>query len=103
LKAVVVNGDMKVPLADIDMANRIRIDHLKSMEEIGFIRRFHKYGTSGHGDTSAASGDTPIKNWAGIGVVNLPDVSGLHRDMMIANVKQRFRLLALPGSLQGVT
>jgi len=98
LKAVVVNGDMKVPLADIDMANRIRIDHLKSMEEIGFIRRFHKYGTSGHGDTSAASGDTPIKNWAGIGVVNLPDVSGLHRDMMIANVKQRFGCWRCPAA-----
>ncbi|MBN2075374.1 MAG: aldehyde ferredoxin oxidoreductase family protein [Dehalococcoidales bacterium] len=98
LKAVVVNGDKKVPVADVDMANRIRTDQLKAMEETGFIRRFHKYGTSGHGDMSAASGDTPVKNWAGIGVVDLPDVSGLHRDMMIANVKRRFGCWRCPAA-----
>ncbi len=90
LKAVVVDGDMKVPIADVEMADRIRADQQEALKEKRFLERFHKYGTSGHGDMSAASGDTPIMNWAGIGGVDLPDVSGLHRDNMISNVKQRF-------------
>jgi aldehyde:ferredoxin oxidoreductase len=31
----------------------------------------------GHADASAHSGDSPVKNWGGVGVIDLPDVSGL--------------------------
>ena len=59
----------------------------------------HKYGTSAGAYNSAHSGDSPVKNWGGIGVIDLPDRSGLHRDIFAARVEKMIRLLALPDSL----
>jgi aldehyde:ferredoxin oxidoreductase len=87
LKAVVAKGEMKVPIADIEAANNLRKEHLA--EGKMFLERFGVYGTGGHGDTSAQSGDTPVKNWGGIGIIDLPDVSGLNKDKIIANLDKR--------------
>lgn len=98
LKAVVVKGDKKVPLADEDTANKIRQEHLDAMKKTPFLERFHHSGTSGHGHTSAHSGDTPIKNWGSIGIIELPDVTGLQGEKMIANVKRRFGCWRCPAA-----
>src|SRR4030042_267954 len=87
LKAVVARGDQKVPLADSDAAGRIRTEHMEALKTS--FSGMNVYGTSGHGDMSALSGDTPLKHWGGIGAIELPDVSGLHRDKMIANLDYR--------------
>jgi aldehyde:ferredoxin oxidoreductase len=100
LKAVVARGDLKVPMADSEAANRIRNEHMEA-----FKARFsgmNVYGTSGHGDTSAMSGDTPIKNWGGIGVLELLDVTGLHKDKMIANLDHRTGCWQCPSACKGI-
>jgi len=98
LKAVVVKGNKKVPIADIRTANSLRREHQEDLKKSGFLERFHQYGTSGHADISAHSGDSPVKNWGGIGVIDLPDVSGLHRDNMIANLERRFGCWRCPAA-----
>jgi aldehyde:ferredoxin oxidoreductase len=100
VKAVVARGDQPVPLADSEAADRIRKEHMEA-----FQARFggmHVYGTSGHGDTSAMSGDTPVKNWGGIGAEELKDVSGLHRDKMIANLANRTGCWQCPSACKAV-
>lgn len=87
LKAVVAKGEMKVPLADADAANALRKEHIAAGK--GFLENFGIYGTAGHADASAHSGDTPVKNWGGIGAIELPDVSGLNKDMVAANLDKR--------------
>jgi aldehyde:ferredoxin oxidoreductase len=87
LKAVVAKGELKVPLADADAANALRKEHIAAGKEI--LASFRVYGTSGHADASAHSGDTPVKNWGGIGVIEMPDVSGLHRDKVGAGLDKR--------------
>ncbi|MDO8687586.1 MAG: aldehyde ferredoxin oxidoreductase C-terminal domain-containing protein, partial [Dehalococcoidales bacterium] len=79
-----------VPIADIETANRLRREHIAELRTAQF--RGHpfweqrkKYGTGGHADESAHSGDTPVKNWGGVGVVDFPNPSGLSGDMVIAN------------------
>ena len=59
IKAVVVRGDIEVPLADREAANNIRKQHMEASKMA--FSGMNVYGTSGHGDTSAMSGDTPIK------------------------------------------
>jgi aldehyde:ferredoxin oxidoreductase len=98
LKAVVAKGDKKVPIADIERANRLRAEQIADLKESGFLERFHFYGTGGHGDWSAHSGDTPIKNWGGIGVIDLPDVSGLHKDRVVANIEKRIGCWRCPAA-----
>jgi aldehyde:ferredoxin oxidoreductase len=87
LKAVVARGDMKVPVFDVEAANALRKEQIAGAK--GFLEGFGKYGTAGHADTSAHSGDTPVRNWGGIGVIDTPDASGLHRDKMIENLDKR--------------
>jgi aldehyde:ferredoxin oxidoreductase len=79
LKAVVARGTMPVTLADKAAVERLRNEHVKSMQVPGFggIESLHRFGTSAMTDRSAHSGDTPVRNWGGIGVIDLPDVEGL--------------------------
>jgi aldehyde:ferredoxin oxidoreductase len=89
LKAVVARGNKRVPIVDIEAAERVRAEQIEDMKRTGFLERFHKYGTGGHGDISAHSGDSPVRNWGGVGVIDTPDVSGLNKDVVIANLERR--------------
>ncbi|MBN1177069.1 MAG: aldehyde ferredoxin oxidoreductase family protein [Dehalococcoidales bacterium] len=99
IKAVVVRGNKKVPIADMDTANRLRKEHIEDLQE--FMKHFHEYGTGGHADVSAHSGDTPVRNWGGIGVNDVPDVSDLHRDRVIANLDKRIGCWRCPAACKG--
>ena len=100
LKAVVVKGELKVPIADIEAANRLRQEHIAEMRG-PFFEDFHKYGTSGHADDSAHDGDTPVKNWGGAGIIDLPDVSGLHKEVVGANLAKRTGCWRCPAACKG--
>ena len=101
LKAVVAKGDKKMPMADSEAANRLRQKHIAEMKGSPFLEDFHRYGTSGHTAESAHSGDTPVKNWGGIGVIDLPDVSGLHKDVVDARVASRTGCWRCPAACKG--
>jgi aldehyde:ferredoxin oxidoreductase len=85
LKAIAVMGDGKVPLANPEAVEQLRKEYMPAFKGHGL----HDSGTVGHADGSAHSGDTPVKNWGGVGVIDLPDVSGLHRDNFNANLESR--------------
>ncbi|MBN2239626.1 MAG: aldehyde ferredoxin oxidoreductase family protein [Dehalococcoidales bacterium] len=79
LKAVVVKGNIKIPLHDEEKANELRRKYLK---ELGPGAQFLRdLGTSGNAHMSARSGDTPVKNWGGVGLIDFPnadELSGEH-------------------------
>jgi aldehyde:ferredoxin oxidoreductase len=82
LKAVAVKGKMEVPMADKEKAQQLRRENIAGLH----VESMRKYGTSAMGDRSAHSGDTPVKNWGGVGIIDFPDASGLRGDAAIANV-----------------
>jgi aldehyde:ferredoxin oxidoreductase len=91
LKAVVARGTQQVPLADKAAVEKFRMEQIKAWQVPGpngesFISRWHKYGTSAMTKNSAHSGDTPVRNWGGVGVVDVPDVSGLDADLLLSKV-----------------
>ncbi|MBA7713487.1 hypothetical protein ES703_122490 [subsurface metagenome] len=100
LKALVVRGDMKVAVADSDAVNRLRQVHMAEIKGPG-LEGFHRYGTNVHTDISAHSGDTPVKNWGGVGVIDLPDVSGLNKDAIDASVASRMGCWRCPAACKG--
>jgi aldehyde:ferredoxin oxidoreductase len=100
LKAVVVRGDMKVAIADADAVNRLRQEHMDEIKGPG-LEGFHRYGTNVHTDSSAHSGDTPVKNWGGVGVNDLPDVSALNKDVVDATVASRTGCWRCPAACKG--
>jgi aldehyde:ferredoxin oxidoreductase len=89
LKAVAVRGERQVPIADTDAAERLRKDYLAIINKSPARNGLHNFGTCSHTDNSAHSGDTPVKNWGGVGVVELPDVSGLNKEKFNDGVVSR--------------
>jgi aldehyde:ferredoxin oxidoreductase len=102
LKAVVARGDLKVPIADIELAREVRKRHMMELKASGFLTQFHVYGTGGHADISALSGDSPVKNWGGIGIIDVPDVSGLYRGIVISNLDRRASCWGCPAGCKGI-
>jgi len=100
LKAVVVRGDGKVPIADTGATDRMRKEYLARLKN-PMLNMLHQFGTCLHTDSSAHSGDTPVKNWGGIGVIELPDVSGLSKELLNANVTNRTGCWRCPIACRG--
>jgi aldehyde:ferredoxin oxidoreductase len=90
LKAVVARGTMPVTVANKAAAERLRKEHVQSLMTPGpmNLEGLHKFGTSALTSRSAHSGDTPVKNWGGIGIDELPDVDGLKADVLAGYVQK---------------
>ena len=94
LKAVVARGTLDVPIADKTTAQNLRMEQIKIWRMPGpagmsLIDEMHQFGTSAGAYDAAYSGDSPVKNWGGVGVIDLSDRSGLHRDVFASRVAKR--------------
>ena len=105
LKAVAARGQMEVPVADIEAVNQLRKEHIAAMRKssggMETLEGFHKYGTSHVAEGFAHSGNTPVKNWGGVGVIDFPDSSGLSGDAAIANLERRTGCWHCPVGCEG--
>ncbi len=107
LKAVAVRGNQEVPIADSGVANRLRREHIAELRavmvggESNWERR-RKYGTAMLTHTSAHSGDSPVKNWGGIGIIDFPDASGLSGDAVIANKEREMTCWRCPQACEAI-
>ena len=72
LKAVAVKGDMKVPVADEKKVSGLRKKYLPELG--GTIEWLGEHGTPFVAAGSAHSGDSPVKNWGGVGFLDFPDI-----------------------------
>jgi len=73
LKAVAVAGSMEIPLADSSRANELRRKYLGELSPVS--QMFKNFGTPAITASSGHSGDSPVKNWGGVGVVDFPDIA----------------------------
>jgi aldehyde:ferredoxin oxidoreductase len=70
LKAIVVRGRMNVPVDDPKQINQLRRHLIR--QRTAFYDILHTWGTAGITHDSALSGDSPVKNWGGSGLVDFP-------------------------------
>ena len=94
LKAVVARGTGEIPIFDKTTAQNLRTEQLKAWRiprpsGMSYMDEFHQFGTSAGAYNAAHSGDSPVKNWGGVGVIDFPDRSGLHRDIFASRVDKR--------------
>ncbi|MEK7353265.1 MAG: aldehyde ferredoxin oxidoreductase family protein [Chloroflexota bacterium] len=106
LKAVVARGDRTVPLANRELVMQLRKEHIDEINRPGpdgvvYRENFHKYGTSRMTLRSAHSGDSPVKNWAGVGIIDFPDAATLHMDKAIANLERHAGCWQCPIGCEG--
>jgi aldehyde:ferredoxin oxidoreductase len=65
IKAVVVRGKQKVPLADETAMKELRGECIKGFQDNRLFQFYHIYGTCGQTAASVLTGDCPVKNWGG--------------------------------------
>ena len=73
LKAVVVRGTQEIPVADpekLKAVNQEIVDTIKNGPAARIAAAFSTFGTTMMTGASALSGDSPVKNWGGVGIVD---------------------------------
>jgi aldehyde:ferredoxin oxidoreductase len=81
LKALVVRGTGNVRVADAEKlktANQEIVETIKSGPLAPLAQAFSNYGTTLMTGSSAVSGDSPVKNWNGVGMVDFGKEAGKH-------------------------
>ncbi len=74
LKALVARGDGEIPIYDKEALRAVRKKYLPVLKE-DFASGLREYGTAGDLETLVEIGDTPVKNWSGVGVVDFPQAA----------------------------
>jgi len=94
LKAVVVGGHMRVPVAD-----RQRLDDLRKKYRpllTNTIDWLGNHGTAFVTAGSAHSGDSPVKNWGGVGILDFPDVEALRAENITSLRTKKYACYGCP-------
>jgi len=87
LKAIAVAGAMKVPVIDKETAASVGAEYREKISG-GFLRMMGQVCTCGGVHMSAQSGDSPVKNWAGVGSRDFPNSAAIS-DMNVLNLVER--------------
>jgi len=94
LKAVAVKGKMKVPLANEEKTKELR---KKWQAELGgHIVWLKPFGTPFLVDIGVQTGDSPVKNWTGVGVIDFPDFQPLAKEAVIERRSKKFACYMCP-------
>ena len=89
LKAVVVRGSRSVPVSDPERRLALSKDYLS--RELGFIAMMWKdHGTTWTTSYSTSTGDTPVKNWGGVGARDFPNVSAIDGPTFAGLVQSKY-------------
>lgn len=75
LKAIAVRGTGNIPVADPERIIEINKSVSAFMKTSELAQAFGTFGTGVGTGASALSGDSPVKNWAGVGVVDFGEES----------------------------
>ena len=99
LKAVVVKGKMKVPLADEVKVIQLSAEYRKGLRGgFGFLS---EHGTAASAVRCAHSGDGPVKNYGGVGVVDFPDAGPLDIKFLMERQEKKYGCYRCPVACGG--
>jgi len=100
LKAVAVRGNMNVPIADEKRTKELR---KKCTAELGgHIVWLKPFGTPFLVDIGVQTGDSPVKNWSGVGVIDFPGFQAIAKENVTARIAKKFACYQCPIACGGV-
>ncbi len=97
LKAVVVRGTGSVPVADpekLKATNQDILDTIKNGPAAHIAGAFSIFGTTMLTAASAVSGDSPVKNWGGVGIIDYGESAGKNFDGQVMDARYRVKKYA---------
>lgn len=89
LKAVVARGNFQIPIANKSKLNQARKTYLAQLTG-PFYDLFNMFGTAGVTGSSAHSGDSPVKNWGGVGVTDFPNAAQISDMAVMAKREKKY-------------
>ncbi len=101
VKAVAVIGNMKIPMADETKANELRRKYITELRE-PFAKMFRDFGTPAITAQSALNGDSPVKNWGGVGVVDFPNPAPIGLDPIMERQSKKYACFRCPFGCGGL-
>jgi len=90
LKAVVARGVKPPEIADPDRLRELTREWIETNLRDEDFKEFQKYGTTKINEPSALNGDSPVKNWGGIGEFDFPDAAKISGEAEFEYVKKRY-------------
>ena len=105
LKAVVVVGPSRidVPIADSEGYRQAINKHREYLKTTPRWQVLRQYGTSGSMALLTSMGDTPVKNWAGVGDIDFPTANKLSDDAVLALEHKKYACWRCPLACGGLT
>lgn len=94
LKAVVAKGNMKVPVFDSAKTAELRKKYLPELT--GPINFFREFGTPAFTVGNAQSGDSPVKNWSGVGKIDFPQATNIDGKYVIERQQKKYGCYRCP-------
>ncbi|MFC2027060.1 aldehyde ferredoxin oxidoreductase family protein [Chloroflexota bacterium] len=101
LKAVVATGTGEVPLPDKDRIKQVAQEFVAHLSG-DYYERFKTWGTCGDNANAALNGDSPVKNWAGVGITDFPNADMIGGDAVIALQERKHGCLWCPVRCKGI-
>jgi len=95
LKVVAVIGTARIPVANKERVNNLRREFLAGLKG-PMVDMFRKFGTAGMTASSAFSGDSPVKNWGGVGTIDFPNAKLISDENVIANLEKGYGCYRCP-------
>jgi aldehyde:ferredoxin oxidoreductase len=102
LKAIAVRGSLSVPLADEARVKELRSELLRTLREDESVAYFRKYGTVNHVASSTFCGDSPTKNWKGVGLEDFPQAEMISDDNVIKYEQKKYGCYRCPIACGGI-
>jgi len=96
LKAVVVKGTEKIPLANEKMAKSLRQKLIAEYKDSPTFKLFSGFGTCGVTAMFVTSGESPVKNWGGVSEEDFPHAAAISDQSVIGYQKKKYACFGCP-------
>ena len=101
LKAVAVFGTARVPVADGEKLKKMRKELVAKLKDYDTANLFINYGSSGITAQFAQFGESPVKNWGGVGTRDFPNPELISDDNVIKLQERKYGCYRCPISCGG--
>ena len=96
LKAVVVKGTGEIPLANEEMASNLRQKLIAGGKSNPFFQLLSGMGTCGVTAMFVSNGESPVKNWGGVGDIDFPNAAAISDQSVISYQKKKYACFGCP-------
>jgi aldehyde:ferredoxin oxidoreductase len=92
----VVKGTGKIPLANEEMASNLRQKLIAGGKSNPFFQLLSGMGTCGVTAMFVSNGESPVKNWGGVGDIDFPNAAAISDQSVIHYQKKKYACFGCP-------